>query len=132
MIMLQRNGEDPAYRQAHNNMKYAAGFVSGFLGGLVSMSGPPLVIYMKLHYKKVFFRTQLIGIFFLGTAWRSILYFYHQIPVNISYVSLGLFFIIMLLGLWVGGKVHLKVTEKIFNKIVALILLIPAISLMVS
>ncbi len=132
IILLQRNGMEKQNSSHQNWLKYPAGFLSGFLGGLVSMSGPPLVIYMKINYPRAFFRTQLIAIFFLGTAWRSLLFFYHDIPLNISAPSLSGYFLLMLAGLWLGGKLHIKVKEVTFNKIIALILFIPAISLLSS
>jgi uncharacterized membrane protein YfcA len=132
VILFQRNGELVNEKTNHKKFKYPASFLSGFLGGLVGMSGPPLIIYMKLNYPKAFFRAQLIGIFFLGTAWRSLLFIYHEIPMNIPYLSLIIFFLLMFIGLWLGGKLHIKVNETTFNKIVALILFIPAFSLLLS
>jgi uncharacterized membrane protein YfcA len=83
-------------------------------------------------YQKAFFRTQLIAIFVLGTAWRSVLFIYHQIPLNIPVIHLIIYFFLMLFGLWLGGRSHLNVKEITFNRMVALILLIPAFSLLIS
>jgi len=132
VILFQKNG-NPARKDGYlRYLKYPAGFLSGFLGGLVSMSGPPIVIYMKMMYQKSFFRTQLIALFLLGTSWRSILFIYHGIPLSIPIVSLGLFFVMMFLGLWLGRRSHLNVNEQVFNKIVAVILFIPALNLLLS
>lgn len=132
IILVQRNGFIQATKKKFEWLKYPAGFLSGFLGGLVSMSGPPLIIYMKFMYEKTFFRTQLIAIFVFGTAWRSLLFFYHEIPFNIPPINLIFYFCLLLLGLWLGGKLHIKVNEIVFNKIVAIILLIPAMSLLIN
>jgi uncharacterized membrane protein YfcA len=132
LILLQGNGFVAQKKQNIAWLRYPAGFLSGFLGGLVSMSGPPLIIYMKIMYQKAFFRTQLIAIFVLGTAWRSVLFIYHQIPLNIPVIHLIIYFFLMLFGLWLGGRSHLNVKEITFNRMVALILLIPAFSLLIS
>jgi uncharacterized membrane protein YfcA len=132
VILLQRNNNEAQPRPGFDWLKYAAGFLSGFLGGLVSMSGPPVVIYMKLRYRKVFFRTQLIAIFFLGTTWRSLLFIWHQIPLNIPLLSLAICFLMLPAGLWAGSHLHIRVNEQLFNKIIALILLLPAISLLLT
>jgi len=132
LILTQRNSMLPETKKKYAWLKYPAGFMSGFLGGLVSMSGPPLIIFMKLMYEKTFFRTQLIAIFVFGTAWRSLLFFYHHIPFNIPLINLIFYFFLLLLGLWLGGKLHIRVNEIVFNKIVAIILLIPAISLLIN
>ena len=132
MILLQKQETAAALKTDGKWLKYAAGFLSGFLGGMVSMSGPPLVTYMKLAYQKDFFRTQLIGIFLLGTAWRSFLYVWHGLPLHIPPLSLVIFFVFLLIGLALGNRIHLHVNEMTFNKIVAVILLIPAFSLLSS
>jgi uncharacterized membrane protein YfcA len=130
IILLQKNDIEGREKSKYRWLKYPAGILSGFSGGLVSISGPPLVIYMKIMYQKSFFRTQLIGIFLLGTAWRSILYIYHQIPLSIPISSLIIYFIFLLIGLWLGGRLHVKVNEIVFNKIIAIILIIPALNLL--
>jgi len=130
IILLQRNGTLRKNKQKYTFLKYPAAFISGFLGGLVSMSGPPLIIYMKMMYEKTFFRTQLIAIFMLGTAWRYLMFVYRDIPMNIPFQSLVIYFLCLLGGLWLGGHLHVKVNEVVFNKIVVVILLIPAFGLL--
>ena len=132
IILVQQNGTGWKNKQKYSFLKYPTAFVSGFLGGLVSMSGPPLIIYMKMMYERSFFRTQLIAIFMLGTAWRYLLFLYHDIPMNIPFQSLIIYFFFLLAGLWLGSHLHVKVNEVVFNKIVAVILLIPAFGLLLS
>lgn len=131
IIVLQKNRNDAEHKRKYSLLKYPAAFTSGFLGGLVSMSGPPLIIYMKMMYDKSFFRTQLIAIFMLGTGWRFLMFIYHDIPLNISFPTLILYFFCLLAGLWLGTRLHVKVNEVQFNKIVAAILLIPATGLLI-
>ncbi len=127
LIVFQKNSETihtgPGWR-------YPVGFLTGLLGGLLGISGPPLIIYMKMHYAKSFFRTQLIGIFFLGTGWRFLLYQVNRIEMNLSLPLLGVFVGVMVIGLVLGSKVHLRVSEILFNRIVALLITIPAINLL--
>ena len=132
LILFQSNGEGLKNKQKYHFLKYPSAFTGGFLGGLVSMSGPPIIIYMKMMYEKSFFRTQLIAIFVLGTAWRYLLFVYHEIPMNIPFQSLIVYFFCLLAGLWLGTHLHVRVNEVVFNKIVALILLIPALGLLLS
>jgi len=132
IILFQTNGTGWKNKQKYSNLKYPAALLSGFLGGLVSMSGPPLIVYMKVMYEKSFFRTQLIAIFLLGTAWRYMMFMYHEIPMNIPFQSLVIYFFCLLAGLWLGSRLHVKVNEVVFNKIVATILLVPAFGLLFS
>ena len=80
-------------------------------------------------YEKSFFRTQLIGIFFFGAGWRFFLYRINGIEFNLELSEVGLFFLIMLCAAWAGTKLHFKVNEVIFNRIVAVLLIVPSINL---
>ena len=130
LILFQSNGDLVKDKQKYKFLKYPSAFMGGFLGGLVSMSGPPIIIYMKMMYEKSFFRTQLIAIFVLGTGWRYLLFIYHHVPMNIPLQSLVIYFFCLLTGLWLGTHLHVRVNEVVFNKVVAMILLIPAFVLL--
>jgi uncharacterized membrane protein YfcA len=132
MISLQKNGKNWKNKKKFRFLKYPAAFSGGFLGGLVSMSGPPIIIYMKMMYDKSFFRTQLIALFVLGTGWRYVMFLYHGIPMNIPFQNLLVYFFCLLGGLWLGSHLHVRVNEVVFNKIVALILLVPAFGLLLG
>lgn len=112
-------------------LRYPIALISGFSGGLIGISGPLLVVYMKLIYKKIYFRDQLIAIFMLGAGWRLLLYRSYQIKFNLDWITLGLMICFLLIGLWLGKRYHSKVNERKFNRIVALILLIPTINLLI-
>jgi uncharacterized membrane protein YfcA len=86
-------------------------------------------IYMKWNYDKTFFRSQLIGIFLLGAGWRLFLYRLYDIPVEMNTFTVLLFTAAMLLGLGIGNRIHLSVNEITFNRIIALIIIVPAIRL---
>ena len=131
-ILFQKNGSGWKNKDNYRILKYPAALISGFLGGLVSMSGPPLIIYMKMMYEKSFFRTQLIAIFLLGSGCRYLMFMYHEVPMNIPIQSLVIYFFCLLAGLWLGTRLHVKVNEVVFNKIVATILLVPAFGLLIS
>ena len=124
----RRGGRDNLTKK----LKFPIGFLSGVFGGLLSISGPPLVVYMKMVYEKSYFRTQLIGIFLFSTGWRYLLYQLNKIPMNLPLSYLAVFFVVMIIGLWVGTHFHLQVNENIFNKTVACILFIPSVHLLLS
>lgn len=130
IILLQKNGNVERKKSKKiQSLKYPVGLIGGFLGGFIGISGPPIIIYLKMLYKKTFFRTQLIGIFFFGAGWRFILYRINNIQFNLDFNAIGVFFIIMIAAVWVGTKLHFKVNEIIFNRVVAVLLLIPTINL---
>jgi len=111
---------------------YPVALISGFGGGLLGISGPVLVLYMKFLYDKTYFRDQLIGIFFFCALWRILLYRAFEIPVNIDSVLLLTMLSIGLIGLWIGTRLHSSIDEQKFNRVVIIILLIPAANLLFS
>ena len=131
LILLQRENNLPLNKAAGGSFwRYPVGFLSGLLGGLLGISGPPLIIYMKLRYPKTFFRSQLIGIFFLGTGWRFFLYQINRIGLNLTPVDLGVFIVVMIAGVFAGHRVQIRMSERLFNRIVALLISIPAVRLL--
>ncbi|HID39581.1 MAG TPA: sulfite exporter TauE/SafE family protein [Calditrichaeota bacterium] len=112
--------------------KYPFSFVAGLSGGLLGITGPPLVIFMKFTYDKAYFRNQLIAIFTFGAFWRFFLYQTHDIQINISLIGLLIMIAVLLAALWLGNYFQSRADETKFNRIIALILLLPALNLLIS
>ena len=130
VILFQKNGNSEKKKSRKiQTLKYPIGAFGGFLGGFIGISGPPIIIYLKMLYEKSFFRTQLIGIFFFGAGWRFMLYRINDIPFNLEYHEIGIFLVVMLVAAFAGTKLHFKVNETIFNRIVAILLIVPSLNL---
>jgi uncharacterized membrane protein YfcA len=127
-ILLQREN-NYAENARQELLKYPAGLISGILGGLMSISGPPLVIYMKMFYPKTFFRSQLIVIFLFGAGWRLILYYINNIQVNLNYSVIPVFILVMMIGVFAGNKIHVRVSEVLFSRIIAVIIFVISIKM---
>lgn len=108
-----------------------AAFGAGFTGGLTGISGPLLVVYFKLAHPKTFFRNQLIAIFAFGAAWRLFLYHSFHAALHIHLWQLIIFALFMLSALFFGSRFQLKIDEQTFNRSIALILLIPCLTLLI-
>jgi len=108
---------------------YPVSLFSGILGGMMGISGPPIVLYMKFSHDKTVFRNELIAIFAFAAAFRLFFYWYMDISLIISGGKLLVFGLSMLIGLMIGQISHARVREETFNKAVALLLLVPALSL---
>ncbi|MEJ2636862.1 MAG: sulfite exporter TauE/SafE family protein [Calditrichia bacterium] len=106
-----------------------AGLLSGITGGLVGMSGPPLVSFMKYHFPKDFFRTQLIAIFLIEKFVRLAVYSNRQLLPLHQWPHLLIYIPFLLIGLWIGNHFHARISEKHFNRAVAVILIFPAVKL---
>ena len=110
------------------------GLLSGVLTGLFGTGGPPLILYFQLGgADKAAFRGNLMAVFMLMTVVR--------VP---SYAVLGLITAprlwsalavmpAVLLGAFIGNRIHLRLAESTFRRVVSaalvligLLLLIPA------
>ena len=100
-----------------------AGFLGGIFGGLIGMSGPPLIMYMKQAYRKDFFRTQLIVVFMVENLVRLVVYQRNQLFAFKDSTILLFCLLPLLIGLWLGAKLHLRISEIYFNRFIALILI---------
>ena len=104
-------------------------FIAGVGGGLLGISGPLLVGYLKLIHEKTYFRDQVVGILAFGAFWRFFLYRSNSLTMNIETSGVVFIIIFMSVAVWVGSRHYLRVKETAFNRIVALVLIIPTIKL---
>ena len=99
------------------------GFLSGLLGGLFGVGGPPVIIYYQLSgVNKAAFRGSLMAIFLLIGLVR--------VP---SYVVTGLITVprlwsalaiipAVIVGAFLGSRIHIRLSEKRFKRIVSVVL----------
>lgn len=106
-----------------------AGFLGGISGGLVGISGPILVVYLKYYFSKDFFRTQLIAIFLIENIVRLFIYFKGGLLEFQETNFLIACMPALVIGLWVGHKFHLRISEKHFNRIVSVILILVSVKI---
>lgn len=133
-LLILTNHSNKTYKRESERhwLQYPIALFSGFTGGLIGITGPVLIVYLKFRHGKDYFRTQLIAVFFFGALWRFILYRNNNIEFDISPLLLIFMGIFLIVGLYYGHRIHLDVDEKRFNRIVAGVLLIPVINLFYS
>ena len=106
-----------------------AGFIGGILGGMFDTNGPPIVIYFGHKLDKEKFRATITAIFFVDVIWRNILYVSNGVT-SLDTLKFALFLLpALIIGIFLGSKIHLKINEVLFRRIVAVILLITGIVL---
>ncbi|MEJ2055111.1 MAG: sulfite exporter TauE/SafE family protein [Calditrichaceae bacterium] len=134
ILILQKQNENRTVKQSlfKRLISLPIALAAGFSGGMIGITGPLLVIYMKLNFDKNYFRNQLIAIFTFGAVWRFLLYRMHGIAFEMNYYQLIFLTAIMLGGLWLGQHLHVKVNERNFNRIIAVMLLVPAVNLLIQ
>ena len=102
--------------------------ITGIFAGLSGTGGPILVIYIKLKHKKDEFRSQIIAIFAIGAVWRLFLYEYNGLLPQFEFNTF-IMIVFVIVGLSIGHAFQRNVNEQRFNKYVAIILIIPVMTL---
>jgi len=101
------------------------GFVAGVLGGAVTLSGPPVVLFLSEEQaqSKLYFRGTILAFFTIEI-----------IATLMSYLVLGIFNLkhlilvaklvpAMLLGVWAGIRIFARFSEETFRKLVLVFLI---------
>ena len=110
-----------------------AGIISGLLAGSVSISGPPLAIFMKgIRMEKAEFR-EVFSWFSIITATIALTGYYMSGLLSWSEVKLSLcFFPILYIGSYLGKRINARISLKAFDKMNALICFVSCIILVIN
>jgi uncharacterized membrane protein YfcA len=109
------------------------GLLAGFLNGLATVGGPPLILYFSnLSLEKNVFRGMTIVIFFLLNIVSAI-----TMTINglmsmeiLKYALIGI--PLLFIGVYFGTKLSRKVDEKLFKHMTLVLLILIGISTIVS
>jgi len=102
-------------------------FLGGICGGLFGISGPPIIWHLGRRYQKEAFRGILITIFLVASLTRVASYSAAGM-MDTSVLTFILFCIPgQLLGLYVGKRAFLGISERLFSIIVAAILFLVSV-----
>lgn len=101
------------------------GLLSGLLTGLFGTGGPPLIFYYQLRgIDKAAFRGTLMAIFLLMTAIRVPSYAAFGLITMPRLWSSAAVFPAVLAGAWIGNRIHLRVDETSFRRMVSIALIV--------
>ncbi len=117
-----------------NNANFVmAGAISGLLAGSVSISGPPLAIFMKeVGMDKAEFR-EVFSWFSIITAGIAIAGYCLSGLLTFAELKLSLFFFpILYVGSYIGKRINAQISTRSFNKINITICLLSCVILMFS
>jgi len=107
------------------------GVLSGVLTGLFGTGGPPLIFYYQLRgVDKTVFRSSLMAIFLLMTVVRVPSYGAFGLITAPRMWSALAVFPAVLLGTWIGNRIHLKIDEKTFRRLVSVALVLIGVLLL--
>lgn len=107
--------------------------LSGILGGLYAISGPPLIIYFRsIGLGKREFRAALMSIYFGMSIIRIASYIpLGMIPLKML-VSCLMALPFVLAGIYLGDRLHSWMPERIFKRAVSFILLVSGLMLILK
>jgi uncharacterized membrane protein YfcA len=109
-----------------------AGVLSGILTGLFGTGGPPLILYYQLSgVDKAAFRGHLMAIFLLMTSVRVPSYAVFGLITAPRLWSALAVMPAVILGALVGNRIHLRIEEATFRRLVSAALLIIGLLLLI-
>lgn len=110
-----------------------AGGFAGLIGALFGTGGPFYVLYLKMRQvTKPQFRATITMIFLVDGAARLSGYFYSDLFTK-KMVMLALVLLpVLILAMYVGQHIHIKINDRRFNQIVSILLLVSGLSLAIK
>ena len=114
----------PEIKDRRGIIGFIAGALSGILGGIFGVSGPPVVIYLKYRIpEKDMFRAQIVLLIIFENVFRLFLYacggLYNSFNLKFALILLPS----MALGLFLGSRLNIKASQRTFDIIAAGILM---------
>ena len=130
--MLFWNREQDGTKDAGGRSPWGivVGLISGCLGGMFGMAGPPVVMYLGSRIRdKRAFRATLIFYFLVINVWQLATFCVAGL-IGVAVLKFVLCLLpAFVIGNLIGSVLHIKVNQALFNRIVALELLITGVFL---
>lgn len=110
----------------------AAGGLGGLVGTLFGTGGPLYVAYLQMRrLDKTQFRATFAAIFLLDGANRLAAYFLSGLLTLEFFMQLALALPLMLVGIFLGGRVHGAISQEAFRRGIGILLLCSGAALLV-
>lgn len=108
-----------------------AGGMAGMVGALFGTGGPFYVIYLKMRsLEKKQFRATIAMIFLIDGGARIAGYALSGLYTTQVLMLLLLLFPVLLLGIYTGNHLHLKMSQQRFNQLLSLLLMLSGLMLL--
>lgn len=99
------------------------GLLAGVLTGLFGTGGPPVIIWYQLSAaSKAAFRGNLMAIFLMMTLVRVPSYVLGGLVTPVRLASTAAVLPAVLGGAWLGHRLHIRISERLFRRLVSLLL----------
>lgn len=125
----QKGAQLPPPPERPSAADLGVGTVSGFLGGFVGINAPPLMLHFGRVLDKRHLRRFLVLIFIPANIVQTATYWYYG-ALTREIVMLGLLMIpTMLAGIYLGSRVHARISESTFGVTLGLLIVFVSITL---
>lgn len=109
-----------------------AGTLGGLIGTAFGTGGPFYVVYLQMRrLDKTPFRATFATLFLLDGANRLAAYFFSGILTLQFFTLLAMALPVMMIGIYLGGKVHTSVSQETFRRSIGLLLICSGIALLI-
>ncbi len=109
-----------------------AGTLGGLIGTAFGTGGPFYVVYLQMRrLDKTPFRATFATLFLLDGANRLAAYFFSGILTLQFLTLLAMALPVMMIGIYLGGKVHTSVSQETFRRGIGLLLICSGIALLI-
>jgi len=110
-----------------------AGGLAGLVGALFGTGGPFYVLYLKMrNVSKIQFRATITMIFLIDGAARMSGYFVSGLFTSKMLLLVFILLPVLMLAMYLGHHLHIKINEQRFNQVVSVLLLISGLSLAIK
>ena len=108
-----------------------AGFIGGAFGTLFGMGAPPYAIYLthRLH-DKLAFRATLSNMVIFSVSMRAVVFAASGLMLADRLIGFVLLVPFALAGLWIGNRIHRRVSRAGLLRVVAVLLVLIGLSLL--
>ncbi len=113
-----------------NNTDITVSFLSGVMSGLSGITAPVLAWYFNRRYSKLAFRSIMIPLLLASASSRVIAYTFSG-ALTLDLLPLVLLSIPgLMLGLWLGNRLFLKVSQKWFSIVIGSLISLSGVKLL--
>lgn len=101
------------------------GLTGGVFGGAFGMSGPLVVFYLSCQFdRKEVLRASLIGAFGMASCWTLCAHAWNGLYSADSFRLMAALLPAFLVATWLGHRAHVRVSEVLFRRVIAGILVV--------
>lgn len=124
--------ESGAPREVSRNWAYVAGIVGGTSGALFGIGGPPYAIYLSRRIEdKSVLRATVATMVIFSVGSRLVVFALAGLVMWDELKTALALLPFVFVGLWAGGRVHLRVSRQQLGRFIAVLLIATGVSLLV-